>query len=130
MSVGSALIVVEENSKPKDPIDMLTSSEEINELISQGESYNEQLALSIGCTFNTTQFMPFQQRYYLCRTCNNSMNQHYALCLPCALFCHKGHDLVIGNAAKPIKIVCGKRISELRLWKWLVCLSEEQLTQQ
>lgn len=87
---------------------LLIESEAINELIKKGATYKQQLALKIGCTFNTAQYLPFNQKYYLCRTCNNSMNQHYGICMPCAQFCHKGHDLVMGNAGKTIKIVCGR----------------------
>jgi len=63
----------------------------------------------MGCTFNSTFYMDMPQKFFVCDTCQDTAagdQKEIGICVPCAMICHKGHELRSGNYGLKTKISC------------------------
>ncbi len=62
----------------------------------------EKIALKIGCTCTSAQYVPLRQKFLKCLTCGTGG----VVCNPCALVCHKGHSLELQSGGQEALVVC------------------------
>jgi len=89
----------------KEPIDLRIGPEK-ETVVRQLGTRALKDAYSLGCTFNSSDFVPIYQYMYACKDCERETFEDVAICDSCALFCHAGHNLeAIANGSR-IKTTC------------------------
>ena len=87
-------------------IEITSKDKEEQSVIDQLNDQDAKTAYRIGCTFNITGFREFNQKFYMCETCEAITGEDVIVCLSCVEFCHAGHKLMKGKKGKRSRIVC------------------------
>ena len=52
------------------------------------------VAYEVGCTFGIGLFKKLYQPFFMCKTCNDKVDDEaMTICIICAIFCHRGHNV-------------------------------------
>lgn len=91
-------------------ITKLFLSYHVAELKAQKElcTHYEKVASCVPCTYSTDGEQRFRQTWFQCYTCWGGVS-NFGCCFPCALKCHKGHELIVeSKSSSGFFCDCGK----------------------